>query len=157
MKDIIDQKINAILTYFYKDLYRDVYYDEICKDIKHNKILPTKDEKLIDAVLVNWCLSYYLISILKYYEEGDRQAVTKAISDFTGIKQEIILHQNKLALKYLKEGTFGPYKYFWYIFNKIGDNEIPLNKDPFVSPLFTTHAVNLIEAGSEGLEALKKT
>lgn len=157
MDDTLEQKLVAVLTFFYKDLFVSTYSAEITKVIDEHSVLPIVDEALLENMAFIWCLSYYLVPMVNAYSSSDNfEKLIEAISSFTGIDKHMILTQNEKAQEYLGDGPMGAFQFYWFLFNKIGNNKIPEPRNPFVSPMFLLMATQLIEYGAKGLEAIQK-
>lgn len=157
MNDALEQKVTAVLTFFYKDLFQETYFDEITKTINEHEVLPIADDELLENIALVWCMSYYLLPIIKGFESSEEfEQLIQVVSSFTGIDKQLILIQNQKAQEYLGSGPMGAFQYCWFLFNKIANNQIPAPKNPFVAPMFTLIATQLVEYGAKGLGAIKK-
>lgn len=157
MNDELESKLIAVLSFFYKELFQKTYYDEITNVINEHEVLPIVDEELLENIALVWCMSYYLLPIIDSYAASDDfEQLIQIVSGFTGIDKRKILIHNEKAKEFLESGPFGAFQYYWFLFNKIGNNQIPAPKNAFVSPMFTLIATQLVEYGAKGLEALEK-
>lgn len=153
----LSQKIREVMKYFYKDLYKEVYRDELLKDLDDNLHLET-DQKIIEEVILIWCMSYFLIPIIAYFKDKEElTTIIETISDFTGIESKMILHQHELTTRETVDNVFGSYNYLFLLINKIGDNKILTEKDPYIANLLSFYANKLIKNGEDGLNAVLST
>lgn len=155
MNEEIYTKLNVVISFFYKDIFEEIYLGEINKAIDESGALPIFDVKeLLDEVALTWSLSYYLLPIIEYYKKSNQtDDITKVISELTKIDSSAILEQNDKALESLSNGPFGVFKYYWLIFNRLYDNHIQAPKI-LSTTIFMVIAKQLFEYGSKSLDVL---
>lgn len=154
----LQSKVHAIISFFYDDLFREIYLEEINKTVEESEILPIINDDLLQDIALIFSMSYFLNPIIKDYQNRpDYEKLIGYISSITGMPENQIVSHSMKALELFSGGELGAYKFYWSLFNEIGKNNIPIARNPFPAPMFALIATQLMEYGLNGLKALKET